>query len=159
ISYRLQANYVDRDISFEDRCQGWALANGRFQNTAIKIGAEKNFNYSRIQPYLGADVGFMTQKFRGSSTSYATAEQVFTEDVKNALLFSPLVGLKLYLIPQVAIGAEANFNIAYTYQKTNAFGDASLSGEPNQTKRYRWEYFFAPVAAITLQYNFGLINQ
>lgn len=159
IGYRLQVNYLDRNISFDNGCQGCAFANGRLQNTAVKAGIEKSINYSRIQPYLGADVGFMTQKFRGSSTNYGTAEQVFTEDIKNALLFSPLVGFKFYLIPQVAIGAEANLNIAYTYQKTNAFSDESRSGAPYQTKRYKWEYFFAPVAAISLQYNFGLINQ
>lgn len=159
ISYRLQANYFDRNIAFQNGCEGCALASGQLQNTALKAGVEKSINYSRVQPYLGADIGFMTQKFKGSTTNYATAEQVFTEDVKNALLFSPLVGLKLYLIPQVAIGAEASFNMAYSYQKVNAFADESRSGAPYQTKRYKWEYFFAPVASISLQYNFGLINQ
>src|SRR3546814_3046115 len=84
---------------------------------------------------------------------------VFAEDTKNALLFSPFVGAKVYVVPRIALGVEANFNIAYTYQKINCYTDDSFSCAPNQVRRYRWEYFFAPVAAVTLQYSFGLINQ
>lgn len=159
IGYRLQGNYFDRDVSFDNECKGCARASGRLQNTTIKLGMEKSLNYARLQPYLGADIGFMAQKFRGNSMNYATADRIFTEDIKNAALFSPFVGFKLYLIPRVAVSGEANFNIAYTYQKTNAYPDETRTGPPDQAKRYKWEYFFAPVAAVSLQYSFGLINQ
>lgn len=159
IGYRLQGNYFDRDIAFENECKGCARASGRLQNITIKVGMEKSINYSRLQPYFGADIGFMAQKFRGSSTNYTSAEQVFNEDTKNAALFSPFIGFKLYLIPRVAIGAEANFNIAYSYQKLNAYAEETRVGPPTQSRRYKWEYFFAPLASVSLQYSFGLINQ
>ena len=159
IGYRLQANYFDHNIGFENECEGCAWANGRLQNTAIKIGMEKSISYARLQPYFGADIGFMTQRFKGSSINYGTAEQVYVDDIKNAALLSPLVGFKLYIIPRVAISAEANFNVAYSYQKLNAYANEALSGPPTQSRRYKWEFFFAPVSSISLQYSFGLINQ
>lgn len=157
ISYRLQAAYFDHNTKFDNECDGCTpQVAGKLQNTTAKIGAEKSLNYSRFQPYFGADVGFMVQRF---STKGFDNLSVFAEDNKNALLVSPFVGVKLYIVPRVAVGAEANFNLAYTYQKMNSYGDPSFTGAPNQTKRYRWEYFFGPLAAITVQYSFGLLNQ
>lgn len=157
ISYRLQASHFQDDISFDNECEGCVpQVKGKFRNTTLKIGAEKSVNYSRIQPYFGGDLGFMFQQLntRGHGNT-----SVFSEDTKNALLFSPFVGAKVYVMPQIAVGIEANFNIAYTYQKMNSYTDDSFSGAPNQVRRYRWEYFFAPVAAVTVQYSFGRINQ
>ncbi|MFC3196862.1 hypothetical protein ACFOET_04470 [Parapedobacter deserti] len=157
ISYRLQAAHFNGDVSFDYECEGCGpVVNGKFRNTALKVGAEKSVSYSRFQPYFGGDIGFMIQRF---FTKGYENTAVFAEDNKNAALFSPFIGLKLYVAPRVAIGAEANFNMAYTYQKVNNYADDSFTGVPDQTKRYRWEYFFAPVAAVTLQYSFGLINQ
>jgi len=157
ISYRLQAAHFNDQITFDNECEGCLpKVTGKFRNTAFKVGVEKSVSYSRIQPYLGADLGFMIQKL--STKGYGNAT-VFAEDNKNAALISPFIGVKFYLISRLAIGAEANFNIAYTYQKVNNYEDDSFSSAPNQTKRYRWEYFFSPVAAVTLQYSFGLINQ
>lgn len=170
IGYRFQAAYFDNNIMFDNECEGCATANGKLQNTAIKVGIEKTVNYSRFQPYFGADIGFMLQRFNGhvfginnDDESAPQTTSTKAQDNKNALLVSPLVGFKLYIVPRVALGVEANFTMAYTYQKSNLY-TALPSGEgyntiPNQTKRYRWEYFFAPVAAVTLQYSFGLINQ
>src|SRR5690606_37007345 len=157
ISYRLQAAHFRNDIAFDNECEGCLpQVRGKLQNTAIKIGVEKNVNYSRVQPYFGGDLGFMIQQLRTRDFGNTT---VFAEDTKNALLFSPFVGAKVYVVPRVAVGVEANFNIAYTYQKVNYYPDDSFTGAPNQVRRYRWEYFFAPIAAITVQYSFGLTNQ
>ena len=157
ISYRLQASHFQDDISFNNECESCApQVKGKFRNTALKIGVEKSVNYSRVQPYFGGDLGFMFQQL--NTRGYGNAS-VFSEDTKNALLFSPFVGAKVYVMPRIALGIEANFNIAYTYQKMNSYTDDSFSGAPNQVRRYRWEYFFAPVAAITVQYSFGRLNQ
>ncbi|MGV3761443.1 hypothetical protein [Parapedobacter sp.] len=157
MSYRLQAAHFRNDIAFDNECEGCLpQVKGKFSNTAIKVGIEKSVNYSRVQPYFGGDLGFMFQQLNTRGFGNAT---VFSEDTKNALLFSPFVGAKVYVVPRIALGVEANFNIAYTYQKVNSYTDDSFTGVPNQVRRYRWEYFFAPVAAVTLQYSFGLINQ
>ncbi|WP_257669278.1 hypothetical protein [Parapedobacter tibetensis] len=169
IGYRLQAAYFNQDVSFTNECEGCATGKGKLQNTAVKVGIEKSINYTRFQPYFGADIGFMVQQFDGHTYHAITTDSITarTQDNKNALLISPLVGFKLYLTPRVALSAEANFNIAYTYQKSNLYAPLpkdegekqTYSTIPDQTKRYRFEYFFAPVAAITLQYNFSLVNQ
>ncbi len=157
ISYRIQASHFNNDISFDNECNGCLpKVAGKLQNTALKVGAEKNVSYSRFQPYFGGDLGFMVQTLK--TKGYGNTS-VFAEDNKNALLFSPFMGVKVYVVPRVSVSAEANFNVAYTYQKINEYGDDSFTGIPNQTRRYRWEYFFAPVAAVTLQYSFGAINQ
>jgi len=156
VSYRLQLAHFNDNIRFDNECAGCRpQVSGRFRNTTIKVGAEKSINYSRIQPYFGGDIGFMTQQLNTKGRD----ETVFAEDNKNALLFSPFVGAKLYIVPRIAVAVEANFNVAYTYQKVNSYSDGSFTGTPEQTKRYRWEYFFAPIAGVTLQYSFGLINQ
>ena len=157
ISYRLQAAYFNGDIAFDNECDGCLpQVKGKLRNTALKVGVEKSVNYSRVQPYFGGDLGFMFQQLNTRGYGNTT---VFSEDTKNALLFSPFVGVKVYVVPRIALGVEANFNIAYTYQKMNSYTDDSFSGAPNQVRRYRWEYFFAPVAAVTIQYSFGRINQ
>jgi len=157
ISYRLQAAHFRNDIAFDNECEGCLpQVKGKLRNTAIKVGVEKSVNYSRVQPYFGGDLGFMFQQLNTRGFGNTT---VFSEDTKNALLFSPFVGAKVYVVPRIAVGVEANFNIAYTYQKVNSYTDDSFTGAPNQVRRYRWEYFFSPIAAITLQYSFGRINQ
>src|SRR5690606_7628317 len=119
-------SYLNDDITFENECEGCLpQIRGKFQNTALKVGVEKSINYARFQPYFGGDVGFMYQKL---NTKGFGNESVFAEDNKNALLFSPFVGGKLYLIPRIAIGIEANFNIAYTYQKVNNYPDDTFRG-------------------------------
>ncbi len=174
-SYRFQVGYVNKkNLVLANECVGCGKAKGDFQNTSIKIGMEKNINYSRVQPYFGSDSGFMFQRYDAKSEISTTdasgntvEKRASVEDNKNALLLSPVLGFKVFIVPKVAIGAEANFNLGYTYRKTNTYpetgrnekNDIVYSGVPEQTKRYRWEYFFSPVAAITLQYNFGLINQ
>lgn len=173
ISYRFQVGYVFRkNLALANECVGCGTAVGDFQHTSVKIGVEKNINYSRFQPYFGTDVGFMFQRYDGRTTTFSQDESgqplhrnALVEDNKNALLISPLLGFKVYVVPKVAIGAEANFNLGYTYRKTNTYDaleggpSGAYSSVPAQTKRYRWEYFFSPIAAVTLQYNFGLINQ
>ncbi|MGK6353032.1 hypothetical protein [Parapedobacter sp. DT-150] len=157
VGYRLQAAHFNNEITFDNECDGCLpKVTGKFRNTALKVGVEKSVNYARFQPYFGADVGFMIQELNTKGYGNTT---IFAEDHKNAGLFSPFIGAKLYIVPRVAVAAEANFNIAYTYQKINNYSDDSFTGAPVQTKRYRWEYFFSPVAALTLQYSFGLINQ
>jgi len=157
VGYRLQAAHFSDEITFDNECEGCLpRVTGKFRNTALKVGAEKSVNYSRFQPYFAGDLGFMIQKLNTKGYGNTT---VFAEDNKNVVLFSPFVGTKLYIVSRLAVAAEANFNIAYTYQKINNYTDDSFSGVPDQTKRYRWEYFFSPVAAVTLQYSFGLINQ
>ncbi|SFC51817.1 hypothetical protein SAMN05421747_11343 [Parapedobacter composti] len=156
ISYRLQAAYFDDVVSLDNACEGCPPSmTGQLKNTAIKVGMEKNVNYSRFQPYFGADLGFMVQRFNTEGHG-----PVIAEDNRNALLFSPFIGAKVYIVPRVAIGAEANVNIAFTHQKTsNYYSEALAARTADQTKKYRWEYFFAPIAAITVQYNFGLLSQ
>lgn len=157
ISYRLQAAHYRNDTAFDNECDGCLpQVKGKLSNTAIKVGVEKSVSYSRVQPYFGGDLGFMFQQLNTRGFGNAI---VFSEDTKNALLFSPFIGAKTYIVPRIAVGVEANFNIAYTYQKVNSYTDDSFTGAPNQVRRYRWEYFLAPVAAVTLQYSFGLINQ
>ncbi len=172
-SYRFQVGYVGKkNLALANECVGCGTAIGDFQNTSVRIGIEKNINYSRFQPYFGSDIGFMFQRYDGQTTVFSQDEsgqpfdkRALVEDSKNALLVSPILGFKVFVVPKVAIGAEANFNLGYTYRKTNTYNALegappdTYSSVPEQTKRYRWEYFFSPVAALTLQYNFGLINQ
>lgn len=154
LSYRLQASYFDRDITFGNECEGCYTANGSVNNTMFKAGIEKNINYLRVQPYFGLDLGFITQKFDGRITQ---SENSTTNklDKKSAYLASPFLGIKFYLVPQLALGVEASLNVAYSHQRTTT---ENTGNPPVETSKYRWEIFSAPVAGITLQYSFGSMN-
>src|SRR5690606_23943270 len=156
ISYRLQAAHFRNDIAFDNECEGCLpQVRGKLRNTAIKVGVEKSVNYSRVQPYFGGDLGFMFQQFSTRGFGNAT---VFSEDTKNALLCCAVVCTKVYVVPRLALGVEANFNIPYTAEKINRYAVDSVTGTLHQVRRYRWDYVLAPVAAVTILYSLGSIK-
>jgi len=146
MTYRLQASHY-RDDRFGNRsCPDCEEAFGKFSNTALKLGFQYHTNYLRIQPYLGADIGVMVQRYRAG---YAPAGESGTLiDRKVAGLASPFIGVRAFIIPKLSVAAEASFNMAHSTQKTSG-------GIDGDKTKHAWETFFAPVAGISLQYHFG----
>lgn len=153
ISYRITGIYFNNDISSNRSCLNCESINGKLQNTVLKIGFEKNITYTRIQPYFGLDIGYINQKYT-HETPYSSVEQSQQEvvDRKNSALASPFIGIKFNVLPYLTVAAESNFTIAYSYQKTER---AHAPDTPHT--REKWEYFFAPVGSLGIQFNFGAI--
>ncbi|WP_432708608.1 hypothetical protein, partial [Pedobacter sp.] len=70
-SYRLNGNFLNREVSFANNCDNCEVINGQMKDIAFKVGFEKNFNYSVIQPYFAFDVGYRSNKFDGEAESNA----------------------------------------------------------------------------------------
>lgn len=159
ISYRLSGNFFSDRISFQNRCSGCEQVSGRLTDNQIKIGFEKNFVYSAIQPYAGLDLGIRRSVFKGSTGSVpgslsAPLSQIRTE--KNGISASPVIGIKLNLIDHLTLAAETTVDILYSYERQETAAEAS----PNTAllrKYYKWEYLLKPVGMLSIQYNFGAI--
>lgn len=149
ISYRISGAHYGNDISINSSCNNCENINGKLKNTTIKIGFEKNLTYTRIQPYFGFDLGYSNQKYTSNED-----ESNRTVDRKNSVLASPFIGVKVNILPFITVAAESNMTVAYSFQKTerNQFTEAATS---NITDKKSWEYFFAPVGILSVQFNFG----
>lgn len=153
ISYRIAGSYFNKDISLDGNCINCSGI-GNLKNTNFKIGFEKNITYTRLQPYFGLDIGYTYQKYKGSYTNGGDINSMDASviDRKDAILASPFIGLKLYIIPSVTIAAESNLSVAYSFQKVEIASGETTERRPTKKS---WEYYFGPVGILSIQFNFG----
>lgn len=160
ISYRFSGTYYNEDISFKNECEDCETTTGNLTDYSAKIGFEKALSYSVVQPYFGFDIGFRRNKFTGSSQnasqiSYTAPYKVSAE--KNGAVLTPLLGIKFNVINHITVGVESSIDILYDYERQEkAFQDDA------RTKSFKkfnnWEYLMKPVAMLSLQYNFELVD-
>lgn len=149
MTYRLQAALFRKDNFGNISCKDCEGTTGEFRNTALKLGFQYNVNYLRVQPYLGADLGVILQRYQAG---YAPFEESTTlSDRKISPVISPFIGVRAFIIPRLSVAAEANFNLAHTSQKISG-------GIDGDKTNHVWNSFFSPVAGITLQYHFGSLT-
>lgn len=147
ISYRISGNYYRKDEEFDNTCASCEIARGKVTDYSFKIGFEKNFNYSRIQPYFGFDLGYRSNRFTGTispkSTLVGSTEQT-VDASKNGLVLTPVLGLKVNIIPQLNVFAESNLDFYYSYEKQDL---TQPNGVARTVTTYRkWEYLLNPVS-------------
>jgi hypothetical protein len=121
MAFRISGHYLyKRDLTFSNQCDNCESAKGSLTDYAIKLGFEKNFNYSILQPYFAADFGFRFNSFRGSveSQNAASFKAPYTAIAsKNGGVFSPTIGLKINVAKQVSIFAESSIEFYYAYER------------------------------------------
>jgi hypothetical protein len=164
ISYRINGTYYNKSKSFYNNCETCEAADGNLVDYSFKVGFEKNFNYSRIQPYFGIDVGYRSNRFSGvmqnnnelkSSSSLAAVEgpALDVEATKTGLVVAPFLGFKVNIINQLSFFAEANLDYFYSYERQEA-----ITQDANNTrtlsKFYKSEFLFNPVS-LGLQIHLG----
>ncbi|WP_374164918.1 hypothetical protein [Arcticibacter sp. MXS-1] len=159
ISYRLSGNFYSQLISFRNRCSECEEVNGRLTDNQIKVGFEKNFIYSSVQPYAGLDIGIKSSVFKGgvsqqSNTIYDPRSSVRTE--KNGISLSPVIGVKFNLINHLSLAAETTMDVLYSYERQER-GNPTDPASTTLHKYYKWEYLLKPVGMLSVQYNFGAI--
>ncbi|WP_316803023.1 hypothetical protein [Pedobacter nototheniae] len=158
ISYRISGNYFRNDVKFDNTCATCEIGSGKVTDYSFKIGFEKNFNYSRIQPYFAFDLGYRSNRFTGIvSPKIQSASSVNqTADVtKNGLVLTPAIGLKVNIISQLAFFAESNLDFYYSYEKQDI---ADPNGVARTVNTYRkWEFLLNPISA-GLQFNLNRKN-
>jgi len=127
---------------------------------AFKIGFEKNFNYSRIQPYFAFDLGYRNNGFAGtmniidSQRSVAGINKI--ESTKNGLTASPIIGIKINPLPQITIFAESSLEFYYSYERRETVAQ-DASATKTYSKTNQGEYLINPVS-IGIQIHLGAKN-
>jgi hypothetical protein len=146
ISYRISGTYFNKNINFNDV----EATVGKITDYAFKVGFEKNFNYSRIQPYFLMDMGYRSNQFVGTINTNMQANIS-----KSGMLLAPGFGLKLNVLKAMTLFAEGNLEFYYFQGKD----DTIVQGSTTRTtsKYYRSQFLLNPVTA-GLQYHFGSNN-
>ncbi|RZL07564.1 MAG: hypothetical protein EOO89_22880 [Pedobacter sp.] len=159
LSYRIIGGYYSKQLTFSNQCEGCQTASGKDSDYFLKIGFEKSFNYSRIQPYLGFDIGYRSNAFTGvvmNNQPGSTAPNYNVEINKNGLLLSPLLGIKVNVVNGLTFFAEGTLDFYYAYERRETVDQ--VAGSPTVNNRFtRLEYLLNPVA-LGVQFNFGSRN-
>ena len=154
INYRLSGSYLKQGKTFNNNCNNCEVVTGDVKDFVFKIGFEKNINFSRVQPYIGADMGYRGNRFVGtsananplkaqpiSSDSYANK----MEASKNGLVLSPVVGIKVNPMPQLTIFVESSLDFFYSYERQE-----TVAGDANNTrtltKTNKSEFLLNPIS-------------
>lgn len=121
IAIRISGHYLyKRDLTFKNQCENCENVVGNMSDYAIKLGFEKNFNYSIVQPYFAADFGFRSNSFNGSinqlnpstiKTTYAAVTS------KNGAVATPIFGLKINFSKQISLFTESSLDLYYSYER------------------------------------------
>ncbi|TDQ09899.1 hypothetical protein [Pedobacter metabolipauper] len=158
ISYRIQGTYYNRAKEFYNNCESCEFAAGRVIDYTFKIGFEKNFNYSRVQPYFGFDIGYRSNEFDGNlenrnEISSKAMQQTKVEATKTGFMLSPVIGFKINPIDQVSFFAEGTLDFFYSYERQERIlqdaDNTRLLSKFNKT-----EYLLNPIS-IGIQIHLG----
>ncbi|GGE47485.1 hypothetical protein EV200_104216 [Pedobacter psychrotolerans] len=148
ISYRISGAYFRDDIQFDNTCATCEIANGKVTDYSFKIGFEKNFNYSKIQPYFGFDLGYRSNRFTGTIAQRNPMASNVTQTAdasKNGLVLTPLIGLKVNILPQLNFYAESNLDFYYSYEKQDITETGGVARTVTTYKK--WEFLLNPISA------------
>ena len=148
ISYRLAGNYYRDDLTFDNTCATCEIASGKVTDYSFKIGFEKSFNYTKIQPYFAFDLGYRYNRFTGSLASkniMANNIGKTTDASKSGLVVSPVIGFKLNVLPQLSIFAESSLDFFFSYEKQDI---TQMNGASRDVTTYKkLESLLNPVSA------------
>lgn len=150
ISYRLSGSFINQSLAFNDDCTNCTLAHGKVTDYAFKLGFEKSFTYSTVQPYFAVDMGYRYNQFEGSMNAINIQKSVVgvnqIQATKNGFTFAPVIGIKFNPSDFVTIYAEGTLEFFYSYERRQSVAqDASAVRSFNRT--YQVEYLLNPVSA------------
>jgi hypothetical protein len=164
ISYRINGTYYNKSRSFYNNCETCEAADGKLIDYSFKVGFEKNFNYSRIQPYFGIDLGYRSNRFSGVMQNNNVLKSAAARDAidgpvldieatKTGLVVAPFLGFKVNVINQLSFFAEANLDYFYSYERQEAVTQDAANTR-TLSKFYKSEFLLNPVS-VGLQIHLG----
>lgn len=160
MAVRISGYYLyKRDFKFNNQCDNCESALGNMTDYSVKLGFEKNFNYSVIQPYFAADFGFRSNSFKGEITQLnpATMKTSYTAITsKNGGVVTPSLGLKINVAKQISFFAETGIDFLYSYERQE-----TILNDPMNTRTFakynKFETLLNPVS-VGLQIHFARKN-
>jgi hypothetical protein len=124
----------------------YSIDKGYSSKMAFRIGYERNFGLSKLQPFIGGDLVLSFDQRNGISGGYGDIVFWYTEKSYNRTIgkigASPLVGLKYFLNEQFSISLEMNVNISYYRQDNNGYRQEGL------------DVTFNPIRLLSINYHF-----
>jgi hypothetical protein len=121
ISYRISGYYYYQpNKKFNNLCNTCEAAEGSMSDYTLKLGFEKNFNYSVVQPYFGMDLGYRQNNFDGlvKPISNLSLNSPYTASTtKNGFIIAPILGLKVNVIPNLSFYVETGLDLMYSYER------------------------------------------
>lgn len=157
INYRLSGRFTDQSLNFKSDCTNCHLVNGKVTDYAIKLGFEKNLNYSNIQPYFAFDIGYRYNRFKGirdfidlQRTTTLTDQM---EAIKNGLTLGPVIGLRITPIEHLSIFAEGSLELYLSHLRTQTVAQ-NITALRTETAESKKEFLFSPVT-VGLQFHLG----
>ncbi len=158
VSYRISGNYFRDDISFDNTCTTCEIGKGKVTDYSFKVGFEKNFTYSRVQPYFAFDIGYRSNRFTGTTAPKSALAGVSEKTVdanKNGLVMAPVLGIKVNIIDQLTFFAESSLDFYYSYEKQDISEPNGIARTVNSYRK--WEFLLNPVSA-GIQFNINRKN-
>ncbi len=163
INYRLGGSYLKQGKTFYNNCNTCEVVTGDVTDYTFKVGFEKNMNFSRVQPYIGADLGYRANRFVGTSANAnplkaqaiadATLYPNKMETSKNGFLLSPLVGIKFHPAPQLTLFVESSLDFFYSYERQEAVTE-DANNVRSFTRTNKSEFLLNPVS-VGLSFHLG----
>ena len=120
ISYRFGGSYYRGNVQFDNTCATCEIAKGKVTDYNFKIGFEKIFNYANVQPYMAFDIGYRSNQYNGVMDSKNNPSMMTSKTVdasKTGGVLSPVIGVRINVIPQVALFGESSLDFFYSYEK------------------------------------------
>lgn len=156
-SYRINGSYLRKDDEFFNNCENCELVRGQMKDYAFKLGFEKNFSYTAIQPYIALDLGYRSNRFKGTSVTVNPAKLSQTTPASQAIpanqvtatkegfTISPVLGIKFNPIKEISIFAESNLEFFYSYERQETITQ-DASNTRSLSKFHKGEYLINPVS-------------
>jgi len=160
ISYRFSGSFLQKNVNFQNNCESCQLANGKITDYTFKIGFEKSFNYSWMQPYFAFDIGYRYNRFKGMMNTINNQQAISSvsqiADTKTGINIAPVLGIKLNPTERISIFAEANVELYLLHNRQETLAQNS-SGSNNLNSFNKGTILINPVA-IGIQYHLGNKN-
>lgn len=155
IDYRLGGSYIRQSKTFYNNCNTCEVVTGKVTDYTFKVGFEKNLNYSRVQPYIGVDLGYRANRFIGTSQNInalkaqllAAEAEVLNrvESSKNGVMLSPVVGIKVNLLPQLSFFIESSLDFYYSYERQQSVTE-DVNNSRSLSRTNKSEFLLNPIS-------------
>ena len=153
-SYRLNGSHLSKDVVFANNCGNCETIAGVMKDIAFKVGFEKNFNYSVIQPYFAFDMGYRSNKFDGKAES--TLQPAYNiKSTKDGFTVTPTLGIKVNPHEQISVFAESNME--WFYSSTTEERHEGGATVPSSSKYKKGEFLLNPIT-VGIQFHLDSKN-
>ncbi|NQU32435.1 MAG: hypothetical protein HQ521_04305 [Bacteroidetes bacterium] len=119
-------------------------------STKISIGYEWHLTFNRLNIYYGVDLSTAYSKasYNAESTNYGTWQKSETKITETAIGIVPLLGVNVYILPNLSIGTEIKLTSEYVTGSTDEKYEYSGSNSGSEISGFRTS--FGPLGFLSI---------